>query len=260
MSKDPAVLFYTSDFLTGTAFFTDVERGQYIRLLCEQHQNGHIPENHLKTICFSLGSPVAKKFIKDENGNYYNKRMEEEIIKRRDFTESRRLNGMLGGRPKASGKPSGLPSDEPSKNLIGNENEIINVFNELTGKKIRVFDGKAKRQFNERIREGFTIEDIRTAIINCMNDPYHKENPQYLTLEFITRADKLQKYLNSGVPSLKKYTYTEIQGMINKGLARSTNDFRRIESRENGNQPYWVTVADYEKYNLNNLIPNKSHE
>jgi hypothetical protein len=33
------------------------------------------------SVCFSLGSPVAKKFIKDENGNYYNERMEEEILK-----------------------------------------------------------------------------------------------------------------------------------------------------------------------------------
>jgi uncharacterized phage protein (TIGR02220 family) len=99
--KDPAVLFYTKDFLTGTAFFTDAERGQYIRLLCEQHQNGHIPENHMVSVCFSLGSPVVKKFVKDEQGNYYNERMEEEIIKRRKFSESRYNNGKEGGRPKS---------------------------------------------------------------------------------------------------------------------------------------------------------------
>lgn len=127
MSKDPAVLLYTSDFLTGTAFFSDAERGQYIRLLCEQHQIGHIPENHMLTICLSLGSPVAKKFVKDENGMYYNVRMEEEIQKRLEFTDSRRLNGLKGGRPrgetKASGLPIGLPSGYPTENLPDNDND-----------------------------------------------------------------------------------------------------------------------------------------
>ena len=32
MSKDPAVLFYTSDFLTGTMTMNDSQVGQYIRL------------------------------------------------------------------------------------------------------------------------------------------------------------------------------------------------------------------------------------
>lgn len=130
MAKDPAVLFYTSDFLTGTAYFTDAERGQYIRLLCEQHQNGHIPENHMVSVCFSLGSPVVKKFIQDENGLYFNERMELEILKRIKFTESRRVNGCKGGRPKndikANGLPNGLPNDKATENLIGNGNENVN--------------------------------------------------------------------------------------------------------------------------------------
>lgn len=100
MDKDPAVLFYTSDFLTGTAFFTDAERGQYIRLLCEQHQIGHIPENHMVTVCLTLGSPVVKKFVRDEEGYFYNERMEIEIKKRAEYNASRRKNGLNGGRPK----------------------------------------------------------------------------------------------------------------------------------------------------------------
>jgi hypothetical protein len=36
--------------------------------------------------------------------------------------------------------------------------------------------------------------DIVNAITNCFNDDYHKENPKYLTLEFISRPDKMQKY------------------------------------------------------------------
>lgn len=96
MAKDPAILFYTSDFLSGTAFFTDEQRGQYIKLLCEQHQNGHIPESHLFEVCKYDGntvvSPVVSKFVKDEEGKYYNERMEKEILKRQKFCNHQRDN------------------------------------------------------------------------------------------------------------------------------------------------------------------------
>jgi hypothetical protein len=92
MAKDPAILFYTSDFLSGTAFFTDEQRGQYIRLLCEQHQNGHIPERHMIDICKTYDSPVLRKFTKDEQGLYFQERMEKEIQRRVSYSESRRNN------------------------------------------------------------------------------------------------------------------------------------------------------------------------
>lgn len=92
MAKDPAVLFYTSDFLTGTAFFTMEQRGQYITLLCEQHQNGHIPKNHMISVCLSYDSPVIKKFSLDEHGLYYNERMEREKVRRANYCASRSNN------------------------------------------------------------------------------------------------------------------------------------------------------------------------
>ena len=120
--RDPAVLFYTKDFLSGTAFFTDAERGQYIRLLCEQHQNGHIPENHLLSVSFSLASPVVKKFVRDKDGYYFNERMELEIEKRNKFTESRSINGKKGGRPIKEEKASAKPLGYAKNNLVGDGN------------------------------------------------------------------------------------------------------------------------------------------
>ena len=92
MSKDPAVLFYTSDFLSGTAFFNDEQRGQYILLLCQQHQLGSIPKNHMINICKSYDSPVIAKFTLDDDGTYYNKRMRDEGEKRRSYCSSRGNN------------------------------------------------------------------------------------------------------------------------------------------------------------------------
>lgn len=100
MGKDPAILFYSSDFLSGVTDLTMEERGQYITLLCLQHQKGNLSE---KTIRLSVGSvsvDVMSKFLRDENGNYYNLRLKNEIEKRMKFVESRINNGKLGGRPK----------------------------------------------------------------------------------------------------------------------------------------------------------------
>jgi len=66
--KDPAVLFYTGDFLNGCSCLTMEERGQYITVLCLQHQLGHLSE---KTIRLSLGSvsvDVLNKLSKDADG------------------------------------------------------------------------------------------------------------------------------------------------------------------------------------------------
>jgi uncharacterized phage protein (TIGR02220 family) len=72
---------------------------------------------------------------------------------------------------------------------------LLDFFNEITGKKCKVVPEKAKSQFKARLKENFTKEDIANAIQNAYNDKYHKEtNHQYLTLEFISRADKLERF------------------------------------------------------------------
>lgn len=122
MAKSPAVLFYTSDFLSGVADLTMEERGQYITLLCIQHQKGDLSE---KTICLSVGSAsadVMAKFVRLESGLYRNQRMHDEIEKRHNFEESRRINGSHGGRPKASGKPYANHMHNHMGNLGDNEN------------------------------------------------------------------------------------------------------------------------------------------
>lgn len=75
-------------------------------------------------------------------------------------------------------------------------NALLVFFNKTTGNKSRVVNEKVKKQFRARLKEGYTKEDIMKAIINCHKDPFHQANPHYLTLEFISRADKLEKYSN----------------------------------------------------------------
>lgn len=92
MSKDPAFLFYSSDFLTGTCCMSNEQKGKYITLMCLQHQKGHLSEKDMNKICGDYDEDIFDKFTKDEEGKFYNERLEEEIQKRKKYSESRRLN------------------------------------------------------------------------------------------------------------------------------------------------------------------------
>jgi len=92
MAKDPAFLFYTGDFSTGTQFLTDEQVGKYIRLLMAQHQHGRLSEKQVIFICKSIDNEIMFKFKKDEFGFYYNERLESEVFKRKAFSESRSNN------------------------------------------------------------------------------------------------------------------------------------------------------------------------
>lgn len=91
-SKNPAFLFYSSDFLTGTRLMTYEEIGKYITLLCLQHQIGHLTEEDMNSICGGYIPHIYDKFLIDNDKKYYNNRLEIEGIKRAVYTESRRAN------------------------------------------------------------------------------------------------------------------------------------------------------------------------
>jgi hypothetical protein len=127
MAKDPAFLFYSSDFLNGVADLTMEERGQFITLLCLQHQKGTLTDKTIRLCLGSVSVDVLSKFTKDKDGNFYNERLMDEIEKRIQFTESRRNNGSKGGRPKNNTKPLGLPKHNLMEDVNENENEDINI-------------------------------------------------------------------------------------------------------------------------------------
>jgi uncharacterized phage protein (TIGR02220 family) len=72
---------------------------------------------------------------------------------------------------------------------------VLSRFNKLTGKRFKVIPEKAKKQINARKKQGFTWIDFENAIKNIMADDYHRENNlKYLTLEFVSREDILNKW------------------------------------------------------------------
>ena len=132
MAKDPAVLFYTADFLVGTYGFSMQERGEYITLLCLQHQQGHLSEDTVRSIASSAS--VIDKFLRDPHGRYYNERLDVEKTRREAYAKSRSRNGSKGGRPKnpknTEKKPYGFHMQTECKPYEKHsENENINNSN-----------------------------------------------------------------------------------------------------------------------------------
>ena len=84
-------------------------------------------------------------------------------------------------------------NDKKEKN---NYDGFIERFNHVTGRNYRVLSDKVVGAINARLKEGFTLEDIFKAAKNAANSEYHRNNPKYLSPEFITRDTKLQMYLN----------------------------------------------------------------
>ena len=123
MAKDPAVLFYTSDFLTGTMLMSYEQKGKYITLLCLQHQKGILSEKDMFNICQSYDEDIFNKFQKTDEG-FFNIRMKNEHEKRSNFSKSRSENRLKGIENK---KVKQLKKKKISyDNHMENENENIN--------------------------------------------------------------------------------------------------------------------------------------
>lgn len=102
MAKDPAFLFFPGDWLGGTITFGRKVKGAYIDLLMAQFSNGHMSLEDIREV---LGEEdyntmwdkkLKKKFKIDGGGLYYNQKLENEMNKRKSFTESRRKNRFGG--------------------------------------------------------------------------------------------------------------------------------------------------------------------
>lgn len=76
---------------------------------------------------------------------------------------------------------------------------------------------KSKKGFPVRIKEGRTLADFKNAINNASLDPFHIENGfKYLTPEFFTRSDKLDKFMQQvviPVTAAQKTNYDHFQSI-----------------------------------------------
>lgn len=129
MAKDPAFLFYSSDFLSGIQDLTMEERGQYITLLCLQHQKGHLSQKVILLAVGHAAADVMAKFRQDSAGLWYNIRLEEEIEKRKVHTDKQRERALEGWKKRKNDAAASTTAKAPAlplenENAIEDENVI----------------------------------------------------------------------------------------------------------------------------------------
>jgi hypothetical protein len=81
--------FEYENYLAGTAFLNRREKGCYVDLLCVQAGKGHLTMEMIKDILngdFDCWEKIKSKFI-EENGLYYNKKLESVKTKKQKKTE-----------------------------------------------------------------------------------------------------------------------------------------------------------------------------
>ena len=210
MAKDPAFLFYSSDFLTGTILMSDEQVGKYIKLMCLQHQKGRLEEKDMLKICGKHDEDVFSKFSIDEQGLYYNVRLEKEILKRRSYSESRSKNRQNNKKEETYEEHMINICETYEKHM---ENENIN-------------DIKNERKIDKRCgekEEKKELEKIHFAeFVTMTNDEYEKLVVAH-GKEFVDQCiEKLDNYKGS---SGKKYKsdYRAILSWVLSEVKKSCN-------------------------------------
>ena len=187
MAKDPAFLFYSKDWLEGTAEMLPEEKGIYIDLLCYQHQRGDLP-NDLKRL-----SRLVRLSENDFNKMW-------EIVS----TKFERMDNRLVNR-----KLSDVMTERSNK---GKRNAIIGKFASLLknanlNKKeynlmksqfnLAEFERMDERNVSERLTEWFSLCLKRIENANAIINIDNKEKTEYSKFydEQIIKSDNNDMYI-----------------------------------------------------------------
>ena len=155
MSKDPAFLFYSNDFLSGTFLMNNEQVGKYIRLLCLQHQKGNLSKKDMINICKTYDEDIFNKFTIDKDGNYFNIRLNEEFEKRRAYSESRSIN-RKGKKKKKTSKTyvKHMEDENENKDVVMNEDKNEKSLHQILKEIFEEFYNKDREENYEYYWEG----------------------------------------------------------------------------------------------------------
>lgn len=232
MAKDPAFLFYSSDFLAGVQDLTMEERGQYITLLCIQHQKGHLSEKMIGLSVGNAAADVRHKFREDSAGLWYNARLDVEIEKRKFFSEkqSERAKGGWKTRKEKNnlspGNAPAMPVENENRNI--NENEILIEYENWTNEII-----EGKDQFFEQM---FMKESIPSG--------------PHIQHWIMDHRDLLNRYPKMRPPNINAFRKSCIKHI-------RENYKKQPHGSPNTKQQQTANTAEYLKQHYSNLSANK---
>jgi len=206
MSKDPAFLFYSSDFLTGVSDLTLDERGQYITLLCLQHQKGHLSDKVIKIAVGVVSPDVLAKFQQDDEGLHFNPRLEVEAFKRSEHSRKQKERALKGWE-KRKGKShehttadaAALPLEDENENVntsIIDIKKVVEYLNTRLNTKYKHNSKATSDPIRARLNEGYTVEDFKIVIDKKAEEWEHDKDFSKFLRPSTLFSPKFEGYLN----------------------------------------------------------------
>lgn len=96
--------------------------------------------------------------------------------------------------------------------------KLKDFINQKTGRDFKLVNKQVQGKYLARLKEGYSKQDILDAVSNAVNSDYHKgENFKYLTPEFFSRSETLDKYSNTNNKTKEK----NVKSLIPKGVSFS---------------------------------------
>lgn len=179
MAKDPAFLFYPGDWLGGTMTFTRAQKGAYMDLLMAQFNQFALTSEDIREVLREdydtmWERKLKAKFETESNGIlYYNRKLRDEVLKRKAFTESRR-NNIVGNNQYSIGhmtkhKTSHMENENRDENrnedIVKKEKLFNSIWNKYPNK-----DGRksALKHFIASVSTEDDWNDINKALNNYL--------------------------------------------------------------------------------------------
>lgn len=206
--KDPAFLFYSKDWIEGTAEFMPNEKGVFIDLLAHQHQKTGLPTDlnrlarlvGLSLLEFSeIWKVIGDKFI-EVDGRFFNKRLLKVMNERGEKGKKNTIIGIFSGI---------LRKEKPTKKEY---NFIKNAFN---ADDFMQFDSE---RLSERISEWY--KERLKSIVN-ENEDVNEDKDENTTVNIIDL--EFEKFWN-----LYDKKVGDKEKIKNKFLSLSSNEKEKI--------------------------------
>ena len=172
---------------------------------------------------------VLKKFFFEEEGVFVQQRIQDEVDNYHKNSATNKqiaLKREAKRREKSTKRARKVNEAPPNYELLTNNQELITInqsnteqsnksdnrskeifefWCETMSKNRSAFSPKRKKVIEARLKDGYPIDEIKTAIINCSNTPHNmgrnENNKEYNDIELICRSsEKLEQFRdNAGV-------------------------------------------------------------
>lgn len=193
MANDPAFLFYPGDYLRDTQTLSEKSQVAYDRIMCEHMRNICISHKQLNFFTKRLTDEEKEELmfvLTEVEGGYSITWVAESIVKRRNYSESRRKNRVSKKKKKEDNTSSSYVNhmeneiENEDENRIRTENtielEVQPTFEEFWD----LYDKKTGKEECRRLwkalgqKDREAIMDYLPGYVRSTPDPTYRKNPK----------------------------------------------------------------------------------